>query len=738
MYCCGLLRDPTFFCIILCVAAQAVPAKMPFESDPNARQITIPRVEQMPNRPEPYLLRDWKQVARDFDELVFDFDRTGQHLPLIWWDTTHRNFPRDTFGLPSQVGTPFQGEGASHEAINTVAAVLGATLVGIDKSNQNGRNWVLMQESYYNQDCGDFIFLNASCTDTDGSFWYTLFPNVLMFQLISRYPGTGDMDNEMLTVANKWYSASYAMIEEDPFPNFAHTSFDLDLMQPVDNGRWEEPDAAAGIAWLEYMAYARWGQPWHLQGADWGLQFLEGLSYNPLYEVLLPFGTYLAARMNAELDRDYDVEKLLNWCFEPSDAPVGSGRPGWGIIADRWGDYDCHGLMGSVPSAYAFAMNTFDTAGALVPLARYDERFARAIGKWMLNLANSSRLFYANGLPDEYQSSEEWAHAYDTNYTITYEGLREYGNLITVTEADHELITGQMVSGTFIQTQLYQDGEEEILKEVSIGDHDQLEHIWRLNLPEAKSHAIYVHAPAYDSGDADSGFVFSYSTSAEGPYQNLFTINSSSSDWGQAYTGAGLPGSLVGPFYLKVSDTNRSPGNTSPDEMHVDAIYVRSTLDVSPYGMGDYLSSTPRGRDGVGFTTDFALYGASHVGILGAIVQPTNVERILQLDCLVTESFPAPAYPTYLYFNPYDITQSVQIDVGSESVDLYDVVSDQFLKQHVNEVSEFEIPPDSAVVLVLTPSGGQQSYRDGKFLVDDVVVDYHYHGEKQWWGIQVR
>jgi hypothetical protein len=53
---------------------------------------------------------------------------------------------------------------------------------------------------------------------------------------------------------------------------------------------------------------------------------------------------------------------------------------------------------------YAFAMNTFEQIGALVPLVRYDSRFARAIGKWVLNAANASRLFYPNFLPDALNS----------------------------------------------------------------------------------------------------------------------------------------------------------------------------------------------------------------------------------------------------------------------------------------------------------------------------------------------
>ena len=34
---------------------------------------------------------------------------------------------------------------------------------------------------------------------------------------------------------------------------------DFSHMKPVFNGRWREPDAVAGIAWLEYMAYVKFG-----------------------------------------------------------------------------------------------------------------------------------------------------------------------------------------------------------------------------------------------------------------------------------------------------------------------------------------------------------------------------------------------------------------------------------------------------------------------------------------------
>lgn len=44
-------------------------------------------------------------------------------------------------------------------------------------------------------------------------------------------------------------------------------------------------------------------------------------------------------------------------------------------------------------------MNTFSQAAALVPIVKYNPAYASTIGKWMLNLANACRLFYADEHP---------------------------------------------------------------------------------------------------------------------------------------------------------------------------------------------------------------------------------------------------------------------------------------------------------------------------------------------------
>ena len=45
------------------------------------------------------------------------------------------------------------------------------------------------------------------------------------------------------------------------------------------------------------------------------------------YEIMMPYGAYLAVRMNAELGTAYDELKMLNWCFDGNN----SDRDGWGV-----------------------------------------------------------------------------------------------------------------------------------------------------------------------------------------------------------------------------------------------------------------------------------------------------------------------------------------------------------------------------------------------------------------------
>ncbi len=44
------------------------------------------------------------------------------------------------------------------------------------------------------------------------------------------------------------------------------------------------------------------------------MEYMNGLTSNPSYELQLPYGAYVAAKMNAEIGAKYNVEKMVNWC----------------------------------------------------------------------------------------------------------------------------------------------------------------------------------------------------------------------------------------------------------------------------------------------------------------------------------------------------------------------------------------------------------------------------------------
>ncbi|NTW26217.1 MAG: hypothetical protein HGA37_16070, partial [Lentimicrobium sp.] len=105
-------------------------------------QLTINRISQMPDLPSPLLIRNWDAVTINYDNFVFDMQKTGQYLPLSRLGTQGQfNYPDNIpIFLDSYVGA--DGHLNQAEAINIMPAIIGASLVGVDKSNQNGMNWV--------------------------------------------------------------------------------------------------------------------------------------------------------------------------------------------------------------------------------------------------------------------------------------------------------------------------------------------------------------------------------------------------------------------------------------------------------------------------------------------------------------------------------------------------------------------------------------------------------------------
>jgi hypothetical protein len=541
-------------------------------------QRSIDRIEQMSAFPSRYKMIDWHQKTIDFDQLVYDFSAEGEYWPLIWLDDTRKNLDQTTFGIYTAIGDVRQGpsanDGMFHESLNSLGSLLGASLVGIDKSDQHGYNFVKMVQNYFNTDNGWNIIMNNTCQEVamlgggyGRDWWYDVFPNLLFYGLAYFYPETGITEEIQRTVAEQFYRADSILDG-----NYGHSFFDYAAMKGEKNFITNQEDAAAGHAYVLYCAYKKFGDPRYLAGARSALSAMEQLHENRFYEVLMPFGAYVAARLNAEESGTYDPAMWINWSFDGA-----AGRQGWGVLVDEWNGYDVSGLVGSLThnDGYAFLMNTFDMAWPLVPMVRYDPAFANAIGKWMLHAASAARLMYPAEIPDKHQTLPDKKEV--TKNVVAYEGL--------IHHSDFE-------------------------------DAKQIQ-------------------PPVAQGD--------------------------------------------GPNWV--------PGK-NPD------------------------------------VSQFSVYGSGHVGIFGSIIETTNVEGILKLDLLATDFYRSEALPTYLFYNPHNEIQRVELK--DHTAQIYDAVSKNIFE---NKDGSILIPPASSVVAVFLPDIYKIKEEDGKLLINEIIVDYHYRKE---------
>lgn len=538
-------------------------------------QVSVARIDSMPNMPSNYKMLDWKEKAKLFDGFVFDWNNKSEIGPLIWLDDNRRNIDQATFGLYTAVGDIRQGKdsnnGEFHESLNSLAALLGAGLVGIDKTNQDGYNYVKMAQNYFNKDNGWNIVMNNT-TPSVGmlgggygrDWWYDVFPNALYYAVSDIFPNVEGSDEIQRSIAEQFVKADSILNG-----NYDYSFFDYGKMQGMVNHIPLQQDAAGGHAYVLLSAYRKFGDPRYLEHAKSAMKALDSQKESRFYEILLPLGVYSAAYLNATEGTDYDIQKMLDWTFDGCKNP--NGRNGWGFIVGQWGDHEVNGLQGSIidGGGYAFLMNSIKPAWPFVPMVKYQPQYAKAIGKWMLNNASACRLFFPQEIDDEHQWAPELKNL--TNDNISYEGLRredDYGK---------ESLKGKTP--------------------VAIGD---------------------------------------------------------------------------GPKWI----------NGNPTE------------------------------------SMFSVYSSSPMGIFGAIINETDVDGILQLDCNITDFYAERPYPTYLLYNPYDENKKVTYKTQNPQVDLFDIVSKEYLAKDVSGSATIDIPADDARIIVELPTGTQLTNDNNKIVAD--------------------
>ena len=543
-------------------------------------QTVISRIEEMPDLPQPFEIINWKKKALQFDSLVFIFDNQAPYGSFIWLDSARRNVDQVTFGLYTTIGDVRQGphtnNGEFHESLTSLSALISAGLLGVDKTNQHGYNFVKMSQNYYNSDNHWNIVMNNTNPEIamlgggyGRDWWYDVYPNLLFYAVSALFPDVENANSIMHSVAEQFFKSDSVLNG-----NYDYSYFDYAEMKGMRNHIPWQQDAAGGHAWVLYSAYKKFGDKRYLEGAKSATQSLDSQKESRFYEILLPFGAYTAARLNAEHNTDYDVKKQLDYIFDGCQSE--SGRYGWGVIEDRWGEYDVSGLQGSITDGggYGFFMNSVAMAWPLLPMVKYEPQYATAIAKYMLNMINASRLCY----PDKIKEENQWLpHLKDlTNGIISYEGVRKFDDM-------------------------------------------------------------------------------------------------------------GNP-ALIG---------------------------------VSPVAIGD----GPKWVEGQPEESMFSLYSTSIVGILGAIVNKTEVNGILALDCNATDFYGTNEYPTFLYYNPYDEHKEVTYPSDS-NVDLFDVLSKTYIAKNKSGNLMVQLPSKKAALVVALPADTKLSVKDGKIKTDIATLVY--------------
>ncbi|MGI6714147.1 MAG: hypothetical protein ACOX3K_03800 [Bacilli bacterium] len=523
-------------------------------------QKAVSRINTFPSFPNNYRYINFKKIAKDFDALAFDFAHDIEAKlpayiandpttwsPMGYWLDQPRQPPiynpletgylKRTFGFPTYVGDNRVLSSGS-EAIVTIGAVLGSTWAGIDKQRQffDEITYDFVEMTFASYDTGSKLVHNYGVQGQ--SFWYDLFPQILFARLFDYYPETPYMREMVLNGANQWLAALPNFVKEGQ-PNYEFVGYNVVLGSPTTTGGHIEPPNG-GLAFLFYSAYEITKDDKYLIGCKEVLDYLQTYQKNPNYEALTDYAPYVAAVLNQKYGTDYDIGKFLDFIFDPDSA----FRPGWAVMNNTFGGYPMHGLVGQTGD-YAFSMNSFHLPTTLMPLVKYEPRFATALGKYMLNVVSNSRIFFPKEHPLERQSMDYYL-PFDPQGNIIYEGFRNSWNGIN----------------------------------------------------------------GYAMGDA-------------------------------------------------------------------------TTMFDQP--------------------SDLSLYSSVFLGGMGALVSPTDVDGILQIDLNATDSFGSNGYPTYMFYNPYPEDCVFTFNGTKEKYDLFDMTSNSIFGRDLQGNVRISLPKESALVLKVIP-----------------------------------
>ena len=121
----------------------------------------------------------------------------------------------------------------------------------------------------------------------------------------------------------------------------------------------------------------------------------------------------------------------------------------------------------------------------------------------------------------------------------------------------------------------------------------------------------------------------------------------------------------------------------------------------------------------------FSLYSTGAVGLFGAMVETTDVEGILRLNCNATDFYASKPYPVYLMYNPFPEARKVTYQVAEGRKDLFDIVSRTYLAKGVRKGAKICLPADASAVVVELPAGSRITRdQNGNLSVNNQIIAY--------------
>jgi hypothetical protein len=401
-----------------------------FSAEP---QIDIPWVAKMPQMPQPLNVIDWKRAAADYYQFVFDPKASGKNLPAV--DLSE---DRMAFGFPGYLTPSRKPEVNSGEAITCLAGVIGARLVGLDMKTYQGVDWIQSCNRWFDNRDGIYRDRIIKKDNIISHVIYGYWPLALGVMFADANRDNPDAAKNI----ERQFSFLLQMARDMGCPDNPNLKqgYEIDTRRVTHTRVDWNPGNASCLAWMLYAGYQWTGKPEYLECAKSALRWQPNSPGR--YEISHAMGPLVMARINAEYGENLDISWMMdNWFGDYTRLPGFEHH--WAITHNtRLNGMTCDGLDGAWwrrpddNGFYAFAMGSYQAPAWLVPVARYDQRFARSIARYALHAANSCRFFLGIDLDADLQDHLDWRNGLPDRkgFLFSYEGFRTEPHHV---DADH-------------------------------------------------------------------------------------------------------------------------------------------------------------------------------------------------------------------------------------------------------------------------------------------------------------